>query len=93
MLGTDLATGFPSSRDHDPSMRGKHQMISQWIKDALCGRDRAVISYPNGGFLNVKKEDSAFIQYHTDDCVWFRYIDGEYQVCRIHTYDDVRWNC
>jgi hypothetical protein len=67
--------------------------INQWIKDALCGGDKVVIDFPNGGFLSAKREDSAFIQYHTGDCVWFRYIDGEYQACRIDTYDDVRWSC
>lgn len=66
-------------------------MIDQWIKNALCGGDEVVINFTNGAFFYAKREVSARIKYNTIDCVWFDYIDGEYQVSLIHTHDDIQW--
>jgi hypothetical protein len=72
-------------------IRKQTNMITQWIKDALRGGDRIVIDYPDGAFFTAKRDKEAFIKYNTGDCVWFRYIDNEFKVCRIDTFDDRRW--
>ena len=66
-------------------------MITQWINDRLAGGKQVVIDFPNGGFFKAYAEKNAFIQYHTGDCVWLSYANGEYKVTQIDTYDDVQW--
>lgn len=67
-------------------------MIDQWIKDALKGGTKVVIDYENGAFFTAS-QPLAFIRYNTGDCVWFRNVDGTYQVSRIETHDEQLIEC
>lgn len=59
----------------------------QWLTDLLQDVASIRVDYDNGGFIFANKE-AAFVRYNSGDSVWFKCVDGKWQVVGIDAHDD-----